>query len=73
MSEPRDPLQNATFAVPVHEQVESNVPEAYRLTHRGTGGRGTHYILQGAFKSWNEQGMIFHEWRDIPTIEEREE
>ncbi len=61
---PRDPLTNQTLRVPESERVESAVPAAYRLGMRNGG-----YVLQGSYKSWNAQGMIFHEWRDIETVE----
>jgi hypothetical protein len=67
---PKDPLQSATLAVPENERVESSVPSAYRL------GVKIHdfplpvqYVLQGCFKTYNEQGVIIHEWRDLETVE----
>jgi len=69
---PRDPLANATLLVPEGERVVSNVPEAYRLT-REQGWVGNYpmptYTLQGCFKTYNAQGMVEYEWRDIPTVE----
>jgi len=78
---PRDPLQHATLSVPEGERIESAVPVAYRLankkgdfcmTHPET-GLAIYYppnlVLQGAFKTYNAQGMLVFEWRDIPTVE----
>jgi len=80
MTEPRDPLTHETLSVPESERVHSNVPESYRLGIRGTtqfvSNTGqvtavlpTHYVLQGAFRTYNEQGMVQYEWRDLPTVE----
>ena len=68
---PRDPLLYATLSVPEELRNESSVPVAYQLTCKQS-WMGDHpiqtYTLQGAFKTWNEQGMVQHEWRDIPTV-----
>ena len=64
----RDPLLNETLRVPESEQVISSVPESYRL--KKICNRPPEYILQGAYKGYNEQGMIEYQWRDLPTVTE---
>jgi len=67
---PRDPLLNQTLSVPEGERVESAVPVAYRPVYRpGALQLRDRYGMQGAFKTYNGQGMIEFEWRDIiPTV-----
>ena len=66
---PKDPLLNQTLRVPESEQVHSNVAEAYRPVYRPNAPEKDRYGMQGAFKSYNAQGMLMFEWRNIPTVE----
>jgi len=63
MTEPRDPLQHQTLSVPESERVKDPEPEALRHLVRKDGTTE----LQGAYRRYTEQGMVFYRWEGPVT------
>lgn len=61
---PRDPLRNETLRVPESERLKNPEPEALRYLRRTDGSTE----LQGAYRRYNDQGMIVYRWEGPVTM-----